>query len=71
MRREGDVCRPDNLVRPVPLPEHLSPTQESIIKEITERERDKGTVTEGQKDEIDGEHDTGTHNRNWVDYFLL
>lgn len=60
MRREGNVCRPDSLVRPAPLPEHLPLTQEPIIEDVTESERDKGTVTEGQKGEIEGEQDTGT-----------
>ncbi|XP_071572823.1 uncharacterized protein Impe1 [Temnothorax nylanderi] len=59
MRREGNVCRLDSLVRPAPLPEHLPPSQEPIIGEVTESERDKETVTEGQKGEIEGEQDTG------------
>lgn len=62
MRREGDVCRPDSLVRPAPLPEHLPPTQEPIIEDVSER--DKETVTEGQKGDTEGEQDTGTRNRN-------
>lgn len=62
MRREGDVCRPDSLVRPAPLPEHLPPTQEPI-EDVIENERDKEKVTEGQKGESEREQDTGT--RNW------
>lgn len=57
MRREGDVCRPDSLVRPAPLPEHLP--QESIIEDVTESERDKEAGTEEQKGETQGEQDTG------------
>lgn len=68
MRREGDVCRPDSLVRPVPLPEHLLPTQKPIIENVTENERDKETITEGPKDEVEGEQDTGTRNWNWTNY---
>lgn len=68
MRREGDVCRPDSLVRPAPLPEHLPSTQEPIIEDVTENERDKETVTVGQKGETEGEQDTGARNWNWTDY---
>jgi len=64
MRREGDVCRPDSLVRPAPLPEHLPPIQEPIIEDVTESERDKETIIEGQKSETEGDQDTGMRN-NW------
>lgn len=60
MRREGNACRPDSLVRPAPLPEHLPPTQEPITEDVTKSERDKETVTEGQKGETEREQDTGT-----------
>lgn len=60
MRREGDVCRPDSLVRPVPLPEHLPASEEPIIEDVTENERDKETVAEEQKEDSQGEQDTGT-----------
>lgn len=56
MRREGDVCRPDSLVRPAPLPEHL-PSPQAPIEDVIENEHDKGVITEGQKTE--GEQDTG------------
>ncbi|RLU25798.1 hypothetical protein DMN91_001958 [Ooceraea biroi] len=60
MRREGDVCRPDSLVRPAPLPEHLPPPQEPIIEYVIENnERDKEVVTEEQKGETQTEQDTG------------
>lgn len=60
MRREGDVCRPDSLVRPALLPEHLPLPQEPIIED-TENEHDKETSTEAQKGETQGEHDTGIY----------
>lgn len=60
MRREGDVCRLDSLVRPAPFPEHLPPTQEPIVEDVTEIERNKEIITEGQKSE--GEQDTGMPN---------
>lgn len=66
MRREGDVCRPDSLVRPAPLPGHLPSTQEPVTEDVVENERDKETVTDGQKGEIEGEQDTGTRNWNWT-----
>lgn len=59
MRREGNACRPDSLVRPAPLPEHLPLPQESIIEDVTERNGDKETGTEEQKGETQGEQDTG------------
>lgn len=55
MRREGDVCRPDSLVRPAPLPEHL-PSYQAPSEEVTEPVKE--TVGGGQKTE--GEQDTGT-----------
>lgn len=61
MRREGDVCRPDSLVRPALLPEHLPLPQESIIEDVTESERDKEATTEEQKGETQGEQNTGTY----------
>ncbi|KAG5311732.1 LRP2 protein, partial [Acromyrmex insinuator] len=57
MRREGDVCRPDSLVRPAPLPQHLPPTQDPIVEDVTEIEHNKETITDGQKNEE--EQDTG------------
>lgn len=68
MRREGNACRPDSLVRPVPLPEHLPLPQEPIMEDIIEgNERDKEVVTEGQKYETQTERDTGTrgYRHNW------
>jgi len=59
MRREGNVCRPDSLVRPALLPGHLPPVQEPIIEDVTESERDKETIIEGQKSETEGDQDTG------------
>lgn len=59
MRREGNACRLDSLVRPAPLPEHLPLPQESTIEDVTGSERDKETGTEEQKDETQGEQDTG------------
>jgi len=59
MRREGDACRPDSLVRPVPLPEHLPLPQEPIIEDVIENESDK-VISEEQKGEIPAEQDTGT-----------
>ncbi|XP_032688395.1 uncharacterized protein LOC116852299 isoform X1 [Odontomachus brunneus] len=52
MRREGDVCRPDSLVRPAPLQEHLPPFQ-APIEDVT----DKGMAGAGQK--VESEQDTG------------
>ncbi|XP_014480560.1 PREDICTED: prolow-density lipoprotein receptor-related protein 1 [Dinoponera quadriceps] len=54
MRREGDVCRPDSLVRPAPLPENL-PSFQVPIEDVTEY--NKETVAGGQQPE--GEQDTG------------
>lgn len=59
MRREGDVCRPDSLVRPALLPEHLPVSEEPIIEDVTENERDKETVAGEQKEDTQGESDTG------------
>jgi hypothetical protein len=59
MRREGDACRPDSLVRPVPLPEHLPLPQEPIIEDVIENESHKQVITDEQKGEIPAEQDTG------------
>jgi len=59
MRREGDACRPDSLVRPVPLPEHLPLPQEPIIEDVIENESDKQVITDEPKGEIPAEQDTG------------
>lgn len=59
MRREGNVCQPDSLVRPAPFPEHPPFSQEPIIEDVIENEHDKEVVTEGQKGETPAEQDTG------------
>jgi len=47
-------------VRPAPFPQ--PPTQEPIVEDVTEIERNKETITGGQKSEAEEEQDTGMPN---------